>query len=264
MSLFPPHFGRQIHYQKPAVISPRNFILLFSPSLLLQSYFQSVLLLFIYSFFFFNLYDCYKNLLFVFLCSAVMPHSTWVWAGLYSSWFIILFKSEGSRHLLIPRKFLVIIARQNVLPMFSSRSFIVPCLIVKSLSHFQSIFVPAVRVCSNFIDWLGCPAFPAPHAWDCLFSTLYSLLLCLRLIDRRCVGVLPWDVCSIPLIHLVIIILNGICLQCRRPQFDSWVRKIPWRRERLPTPIFWPGEFHGLQSMGSQRVRHDWVIFTFP
>ena len=24
--------------------------------------------------------------------------------------------------------------------------------------------------------------------------------------------------------------------------------KIPWRRERLPTPVFWPGEFHGLYS----------------
>ena len=22
--------------------------------------------------------------------------------------------------------------------------------------------------------------------------------------------------------------------------------KIPWRRERLPTPVFWPGEFQGL------------------
>ena len=21
-----------------------------------------------------------------------------------------------------------------------------------------------------------------------------------------------------------------------------------WRRERLPTPVFWPGEFHGLHS----------------
>ena len=27
---------------------------------------------------------------------------------------------------------------------------------------------------------------------------------------------------------------------------DPWVRKIPWRRERLPTPVLWPGEFHGL------------------
>ena len=24
--------------------------------------------------------------------------------------------------------------------------------------------------------------------------------------------------------------------------------KIPWRRERLPTPVFWPGEVHGLYS----------------
>ena len=27
-----------------------------------------------------------------------------------------------------------------------------------------------------------------------------------------------------------------------------WVGKIPWRRERLPTQLFWPGEFHGLYS----------------
>ena len=26
------------------------------------------------------------------------------------------------------------------------------------------------------------------------------------------------------------------------------VGKIPWRRERLPTPVFWPGEFRGLYS----------------
>ena len=27
-------------------------------------------------------------------------------------------------------------------------------------------------------------------------------------------------------------------LQCRRPQFDSWVGKIHWRRDMLPTPVF--------------------------
>ena len=31
-------------------------------------------------------------------------------------------------------------------------------------------------------------------------------------------------------------------LQCGRPGFDPWVGKIPWRRERLPIPVFWPGE----------------------
>ena len=45
--------------------------------------------------------------------------------------------------------------------------------------------------------------------------------------------------------------------RCRRPGFDPWVGKIPWRRERLLTSVFWPGEFRGLESMGSQRVEHD-------
>jgi len=52
-------------------------------------------------------------------------------------------------------------------------------------------------------------------------------------------------------------------LKWRRPGFDPWVGKIPWRREWLPTPVFLPGKFHGqkelggLQSMRWQRVRHD-------
>ena len=33
------------------------------------------------------------------------------------------------------------------------------------------------------------------------------------------------------------------------PGFDSWVRKIPWRSERLPTPVFLPGESHGERSL---------------
>ena len=29
----------------------------------------------------------------------------------------------------------------------------------------------------------------------------------------------------------------------------QWVEKIPWRRKWLPTPVFWPREFHGLYSV---------------
>ena len=36
----------------------------------------------------------------------------------------------------------------------------------------------------------------------------------------------------------LIVKLVRICLQCRKPQFDSWVGKICWIRDRLPTPIF--------------------------
>jgi len=38
--------------------------------------------------------------------------------------------------------------------------------------------------------------------------------------------------------------------QCRRPEFDPWVGKIPWRREWLPTSVFLPGEFPGQRSLG--------------
>ena len=40
-----------------------------------------------------------------------------------------------------------------------------------------------------------------------------------------------------------------IYLQCGRPGFDPWVGKILWRREGLPTPVFWPGESHGWRSL---------------
>ena len=29
-----------------------------------------------------------------------------------------------------------------------------------------------------------------------------------------------------------------------------WVKKIPWRREWHPTPVFLPGESHGQRSLG--------------
>ena len=43
---------------------------------------------------------------------------------------------------------------------------------------------------------------------------------------------------------------SRICLQCRRPRFDSWFREIPWRRDRLPTPVFlgFPGGSVGKES----------------
>ena len=34
----------------------------------------------------------------------------------------------------------------------------------------------------------------------------------------------------------------------------TWVGETPWRRDRPPTPMFWPGEFHGLCSHGVGRT----------
>ena len=42
--------------------------------------------------------------------------------------------------------------------------------------------------------------------------------------------------------------LVKIRMQVRRPGFNFWVGQISWRRERLPTPVFWPRESQGLYS----------------
>ena len=54
-------------------------------------------------------------------------------------------------------------------------------------------------------------------------------------------------VISIAGVSLVAQMVN--LLQCRRPKFDPWVRKIPWKKEWLPTVVFFPGESHGQRSL---------------
>ena len=43
---------------------------------------------------------------------------------------------------------------------------------------------------------------------------------------------------------------------------ETWVHSLNWEdpleREWIPTPVFWPVEFHGLQ-----RVGQDWMTLTF-
>jgi len=66
------------------------------------------------------------------------------------------------------------------------------------------------------------------------------------------------------------------CRRHKRPGFDIWVGKIPWRRAWQPTPVFLPGESYGQRSLagyspwGCREVRvslmkslKDYRIFTF-
>ena len=58
------------------------------------------------------------------------------------------------------------------------------------------------------------------------------------------------------------------CRRRKRCEFDLWVGKIPWMRARQLTPVFlpekipWTEELIGLQSVRSQRVRHNWSNLT--
>ena len=65
-------------------------------------------------------------------------------------------------------------------------------------------------------------------------------------------GRVPGEGISYPLQHswasLVAQMVNNPPTM-QRPGFDPCVGKIRWRRERLPTPVFLPGEFHGQRSL---------------
>ena len=42
---------------------------------------------------------------------------------------------------------------------------------------------------------------------------------------------------------------NCPCSRGKRHGFAPWSRKLPWRREWLPTPVFLPGEYHGQRNL---------------
>ena len=64
-----------------------------------------------------------------------------------SNLFIFIFITLGGGL----KKILLQFMSKSVLPMFSSKSFIVSGLTFRSLIHFEFIFVYGVRECSNFI-----------------------------------------------------------------------------------------------------------------
>ena len=49
--------------------------------------------------------------------------------------------------------------------------------------------------------------------------------------------------CGSPVAQMVVFPL------CRRPWFNPWVGKTPWRRTQQPTPVFLPGESQGQRSL---------------
>ena len=62
-----------------------------------------------------------------------------------------------------PKKTFVWLMSENVVPMLSSGSFMVSCLMFKFWSYFEFIFVHGVRVCSGFVDLHAPVQFPQHH-----------------------------------------------------------------------------------------------------
>jgi len=112
--------------------------------------------------------------------------------------------------------------------------------------------------------------------WYSFFFRFFSIISHLRILTRvPCAIVGP---CWLSVLHIVMCMCRlptdasgkEPSCQCRRRErhrFDSWVRKVPWRRAWQPTPVSrfssawripWTEEPGGLRSIELQRVGHDW------
>ena len=78
--------------------------------------------------------------------------------------------------------------RKSVLPMFSTKHFIVSALTFRSVIHFLVYF--GVKVLGSVLIsffYMLLSSFPSTTYWkDCLFSTVYSCLLRHSLGEHRC------------------------------------------------------------------------------
>ena len=55
--------------------------------------------------------------------------------------------------------------------------------------------------------------------------------------------------------------VSNLCAM-QEPGFRLWIWKILWRRGQLPTPVFWPGEFHGLYGSRGHKESDKTATFT--
>ena len=99
-----------------------------------------------------------------------------------------------------------------------------------------------------------CEAFPYPSSWK-HYSADHSALglkppvtatqLCPSLKSLCALITITVSVFHLPWASLVAQLVKNL-LAIRETWVQSLAWEDPWRRERLPTPVFCPGEFHGL------------------
>ena len=124
-----------------------------------------------------NIFSHFEDCLFVFfmVSFALQKLLSFLRSHLFIFYFISITLGGWSK------KILLWCMSKSVLPMFSSKRFIVSGLTFRSLIHFEFIFVYGVRKCPNFILLHVVSSFPSTTYWrGCLFSTIYSCLLCQR------------------------------------------------------------------------------------
>ena len=101
---------------------------------------------------------------------------------------------------------------ESVLPMFSSRSFIVSGLTFRSLIHFEFIFCVVLEsvLVSFFYKWLT--SFPTPLVKEIVFNPLYIFVSFVK--DKVSIGawIYLWTFYFVSLIYISVFVPVPYCL----------------------------------------------------
>ena len=103
------------------------------------------------------------------------------------------------------RKHCYNLCQRTFLSMFSSRNFMLSCLIFKSLNHFELISVYSIKEYYNFSVYICLSNFPNIICWRDFLSIIYSYLQYQRLIDCRCVSLF-----LVPVSHMSVFVDLGL------------------------------------------------------
>ena len=117
----------------------------------------------------------------------------------------------------------------SVLPMFSSKSFIVSGLTFRSLIHFEFIYVYSVSKCSNVILLQVVDVSPASLVKEIVFSPLYILASFVE--DKVSIGAWIYF-CAFYFVPLIYI-------SSLRHQNFKWIILPHKQKSRVPTASFW-------------------------
>ena len=101
---------------------------------------------------------------------------------------------------------------ESVLPMFSSRSFIVSGLTFRSLIHFEFIFVYGVRKCSNFILLQVAVQFSQHHLLKRLLALLYIRASFVKNMVPIGAWVYFWAFYLVPCVYISVFVPITYCL----------------------------------------------------
>ena len=116
---------------------------------------------------------------------------------------------------------------ESVLPMFSSRSFIVSGLMFRPLIHFEFILAYGVRNCSSFILLQVVDQFSQHHLLKSFFfSPLYIRASFVKDKVSICAWIYLWAFCFVSLIYISVFVPLPYCLDDCSFVVQSEVRQV--------------------------------------